>query len=120
MTVTVRRGDPRSPEGTALLTASQAYLASLYPPDDNYFLSIDALCAEDITFLIAERDGKSTGCAALKSADGYGEIKSMFVDPAKRGSGTGAALMEALEAEASAQSLPCVRLETGDDLYPNI
>ena len=78
MSVTVRKGDPRSPEGTALLRASHDYLSSLYPPEHNHYLSIDALCAPDITFLLAEAEGRTTGCVALKAFDGYGEIKSMF------------------------------------------
>lgn len=118
MSVTVRKGDPRSPEGTALLRASHDYLSSLYPPEHNHYLSIDALCAPDITFLLAEAHGRTTGCVALKAFDGYGEIKSMFVDPAVRGAGTGAALMTALDAIGSELGLPILRLETGDDLYP--
>lgn len=118
MTVTIRTGDPRSPEATALLQASHDYLASLYPPEHNHYLSIDALCTPEITFLIAEVAGQATGCAALKSFGSYGEIKSMFVAPTARGSGTGAALMQALEAEALSLGLPALRLETGDDLYP--
>lgn len=117
-TSTVRLGDPRSPEGTALLTASHAYLQSLYPPEDNHFLSIDALCAPDIRFFIAESGGIATGCAALALRGDYGEVKSMFVDPATRGAGTGAALMETLIAAARAKGLAWLRLETGDDLYP--
>lgn len=116
--IAVRRGDPRSPEAVALLTASQAYLQSLYPPGDNHFLSIDALAAPHVTFLIAESGGRAVGCAALARMAGYGEVKSMFTDPAARGSGAGAALMAALEAEARAQSLALLRLETGDDLHP--
>jgi len=116
--ITVRPGRPDSPEGTALLTASHAYLQSLYPPEDNYFLSIDELCAPHIRFFIAEQDGTPCGCAALAVMGDYGEVKSMFVDPTLRGSGTGAALMERLEAEARALGLAAMKLETGDDLYP--
>jgi len=116
MTVRVERGDPRSPGANALLTASHAYLSELYPPEDNYFLSIDALCTPDIAFFVAMVDDRMTGCAALKSFDGYGEVKSMYVDPAARGSGTGAALLAALEAEARDQGYPLIRLETGDTL----
>ena len=118
MSLTVRPGDPRSPEGTALLTASHAYLASLYPPEDNFFLSIDDLCVPTIRFFIAEQAGKALGCAALATKDGYGEVKSLYVDPATRGAGTGAALMAAIEAEARQCGLPWLKLETGDDLYP--
>jgi len=116
--ITVRPGRPDSPEGTALLTASHAYLQSLYPPEDNYFLSIDELCAPHIRFFIAEQDDTPCGCAALAVMGDYGEVKSMFVDPTLRGSGSGAALMERLEAEARALGLAAMKLETGDDLYP--
>ncbi len=116
MTITVERADPRSPAATTLLEASHAYLTSLYPPEDNYFLSIDALCAADIAFFIARSGQTVQGCAALKSFPGYGEVKSMFVDPASRGSGAGAALLASLETEARRQGLGILRLETGDTL----
>jgi putative acetyltransferase len=115
--ISVRRGDPRSPEGRALLEASQALLRALYPPEDNFFLSIDELCAPHIAFFIAEEDGRALGCVALAHFGAYGEVKSLFTDPALRGRGTGAALMAALEADARAQGLPLLRLETGDDLF---
>ena len=118
MTVTTRKASPHEPGATALLQASHAYLQSLYPPEDNYFLSIDALCERHITFIVAEQNGQTIGCAALANKEAYGEVKSMFTTPAARGTGTGAALMQALETEARAQHLPIMKLETGDDLYP--
>lgn len=114
--VTVRPGDPRSPEGRRLLGASQALLTSLYPPEDNYFLSVDELAAPHIDFWIAEADGEALACVALARMDGYGEVKSLFVDPAARGRGVGTALMAALEHRARASGLPVLRLETGDTL----
>jgi putative acetyltransferase len=114
--VVVRSGDPRSPKGRALLGASHALLASLYPPEDNHFLSVDELAAPHIDFWIAESDGQPLGCVALARLDGYGEIKSLFVDPAARGLGVGSALMAALEARARDAGLPLLRLETGDTL----
>lgn len=116
--VTVKPGDPRSEEGRALLGASHAYLASLYPPEDNYFLSVDELAQPHIDFWIAEVEGQPRGCIALARLGDYGEVKSMFVDPAARGSGVGAALLTTLEDRARATGLPLLRLETGDDLYP--
>ncbi len=114
--VTVRPADPRSPEGSALLGASHALLTSLYPPEDNYFLSVDELAAPDIDFWIAEDSGRSLGCVALARFNGYGEVKSLFVDPDARGKGVGAALMATLEDRARALGLPLLRLETGDTL----
>ena len=116
MNLNVEKSSPRSPGATALLNASHAYLSSLYPPEDNYYLSIDALCAPDIAFFVATLDGRASGCAALKAFDGYGELKSMFVDPATRGAGVGTALMVALETEAVERGLGIIRLETGDTL----
>lgn len=111
----VARADPRSPEGRALLAASHALMQSLYPPEDNHYLSVDELAAPHVAFWIA-RDPDPLGCVALAALDGYGEVKSMFVDPAARGRGAGAALLAALESEARAQGLPRLLLETGDTL----
>ena len=118
MKVTTRIASPHEPGATALLAASHAYLQSLYPPEDNYFLPIDALAEPHIRFFVAEQNGQTIGCAALANKGTYGEVKSMFTAPAARGTGTGAALMQSLEAEARAQHLPMMKLETGNDLYP--
>ena len=118
MTVTTRKASPHEPGATALLRASHAYLQSLYPPEDNYFLSIDDLAVPSIAFFVAEQNGDTIGCGALADKGAYGEVKSMFTAPMARGSGTGAVLMAALEAEARALGLLIMRLETGDDLYP--
>lgn len=118
--VVIRRADPRDPPGRGLLEASHAYLRSLYPPEDNFFLSVDELAAPHVTFLVASDGGGPLGCIALADMGGpgapYGEVKSMWVDPGRRGSGAGAALLSALEAEARARGLAVLRLETGDTL----
>jgi putative acetyltransferase len=57
------------------------------------------------------------GCGALAIRDGYGEIKSMFVDPETRRAGVAAGLLGRLEAEATARGLAILRLETGDLLH---
>ena len=117
MTLTVLPGNPRDPAATALLRASHAMMEELFDPEDNHFLSIDALCTPDIRFFIAQNDGETIACAALALRDGYGELKSMFVAPAARGSGAADALMTRLEDEAKANNLPTLRLETGDLLH---
>ncbi len=115
--ITVRPASPHEPAATALLRASHAHLAALYPAEHNHHLGIDALAAPGMMFLLAEADGTATGCAALADEGTYAEIKSMFVAPAARGSGTGAALMAALERVARANGHVTLRLETGDTLH---
>lgn len=116
MTITIRIGDPLSAEGRALLSESQAFMASVYAEEENFALTTEALAAPGILFLIAEEAGRALGCAALVIKAGYGEIKSMYVSPGGRGAGAGTALMAALEAHAKAAGLSCLRLETGPEL----
>lgn len=118
MTVVTRIADPRSPAGMALLTASHAYMASLYPPEHMFALSIDELCVPHITYWIAESDGQALGCIALAERSNYGEVKSLYVNEAARGKGAGAALVTTLIAFAKGKGLRELKLETGDNLYP--
>jgi putative acetyltransferase len=111
MTITVDLADPRSAEGLALLNASHAFLMSLYA------LNPDQLAEPHVSFFIADRDGEALGCAALSNKGAYGEVKSMFVHPDARGSGTGAILMQTLEDEARTQGLTLMQVETGNDLF---
>lgn len=115
--ITVVPGDPRDPAATRLLNASHALMQSLYPAEDNHYLEIDQLCIPSIRFFVATRDGETIGCAALALKDGYGEIKSMFVAPQARGSGAADALIRKLEAEARADGLTVLKLETGNTLH---
>ena len=109
-------GDPRDPQATALLRQSHALMQSLFDPEENHFLEISELCVPSIRFFVAREDGTTLGCVALANKGSYGEIKSMFVDPRARGKGIAHLLMQKVEAEARAQSLPTVKLETGDKL----
>lgn len=109
--------DPRDPGAAALLRASHALMQSLFPPEENFFLDIDALCAPDIRFFTARMGACFLGTGALAIRDGYGEVKSMFVSEAARGKGVAGALLERIAVEARALGLPCLRLETGNTLH---
>lgn len=116
MTVIVGPGDPRAPKVTALLQDSHALMQRLFAPEENHFLSVDALCGPGIHFYVAQEDGAALGTGALAVKDGYGEIKSMFVADAARGRGIAGAILHRIEAEALRLNLPLLRLETGDTL----
>lgn len=117
MTLIVAESDPRDPAATALLQASHALMEELFPSESNNSLSIDALCAPNITFFTARKAGQTIGTGALALKEGYGEVKSMFTAPQARGSGAGAALLRAIEDRARDAGLPYLRLETGNTLH---
>lgn len=104
----------------ALLQASHALMESLFPPEDNHYLSIAALRVPEISFFVAEDGAKILGTIALARKSGYGEVKSMFVAPDARGRGVARALLAHLEGVARGMDLPVLRLETGNLLEPAI
>lgn len=116
MNLTIRPGDPHAPNIAALLKQSHALMETLFPPEDNFFLDLDALAAPHISFFIAEKDDAILGSAALADKGTYGEIKSMFVSTKARGLGVGAALLAHLEKVARTENHGAMRLETGDKL----
>ena len=123
--VMISRADPGAAE--ELLLASHALMEGLFPPEDNHYLSLDALRGPDIRFFIAEgpereeddateseRERIVVGCGALAIRDGYGELKSMYITPGSRRRGVARNILTRLEEEAKAEGLSLVRLETGN------
>lgn len=116
MTLTVAPGDPDA--AADLLRASHTLMNALFPAESNHYLSLDALKAPNIHFLIAcDADDPPLGCAALSVQPEYGEVKSMFVAEAARGRGIGDALLARIEAVARANGVALLRLETGTLLH---
>ena len=110
----IRLESPRQDDVMRLLAALDAYLESLYPPESNHILDIDTLCAPDIRFFVARREGEAVGCGALRiDSTGYGEVKRMYVHPEARGQKLGRAILMRIEEEASREGLKWLRLETG-------
>lgn len=114
--ITVIPANPRAPEAQRLLQASHRMMHSLFSPEDNYALDIEALLAPNIRFFIASDGTHTLGTGALALRDGYGEVKAMFTAPAARGRGVAAGILRRLEEEARDLDLPCLRLETADVL----
>ena len=102
------------PEVAALLAQSDAYMASLYPPESNHLVDVATLMQPNVRFLVARCEGRAIGCGALVVAgDGSAEIKRMFVLPEARGRNVGRLILERLEDAARAASVTVIRLETG-------
>jgi putative acetyltransferase len=112
--IVIGREPPRQEGVIRLLELSNAYAASLYPAESNHMLPLEDLERPEVSFFVARRGDEILGCASVvRSADGTGEIKRMFVDEAARGLRLGKQLLDTLEAEAAAYDLHVLRLETG-------
>jgi putative acetyltransferase len=111
---TIRVDDLRGPEIAELLRAHLEHAAQHSPRESIHALDLEGLRAPEITFWSAWSDATLVGCAALKElGPDHGEIKSMHVARAHRGSGVGARLLAHLLDEAKARSYRRVSLETG-------
>ena len=115
--IIVELTDPHHPQATALLKQSHALMESLFPPEDNFYLDIDQLCAEDIRFFGARIKDEIVGTGALALKSSYGEVKSMFVSETARGTGVADALLRQLEDTAREEGLTTLKLETGNVLH---
>lgn len=114
--IIVERNDPLHPGAKTLLEQSHSLMRSLFPPEENFFLDFDALTAPDIYFFTAREGDEIVGTGALKTCEGYGEIKSMFVAEDARGKGVADAILRQIEDQAREENLPVLKLETGDAL----
>jgi putative acetyltransferase len=124
--IVIRRERPDQPDVAAALAALDAYLGELYEPEANHILSIDALLAPEIDFFTArDETGALAGTGAVRRMPGerdtgglaYGEIKRMYVDPARRGQRIGARLVQTLETSLRERGIGLALLETGRDQH---
>jgi hypothetical protein len=124
--------DIDEPSVADLLTQSENYAYSLYPPESVHMLARTELKASHVRFIVT-RDKETSmalGCCALVlQPDFCAEIKRMFVQApnamraairekgtlTKRRRGVGAALMQAVEAVASKEGVKTLRFETGPE-----
>ena len=105
---------PASPDAIALVAALDAYLLDLYPPEHNHLLSIDALLAPEVTFVVARTTAAAAGCGALlRHGRDFIEIKRMFVRPQFRGHRIGDAVLRFLEQLGLHEGYRLAKLETG-------
>lgn len=89
------------------------------PGEFVFRLSVEDMADARTTVWVVRIDGVAVGCGALRrERGGYGEIKRMYVDPAVRGQGVAALILERIEETAAAEGLSHLALETDKDLAP--
>jgi putative acetyltransferase len=114
VTVAISIELPNQPEVAALIALSDEYMASLYPPEGNFAVDLDALSQPDISFLVARLHGKAVGCGGIKCfGNNSAELKRIFVHDEARGHGVGRKIMAELETQAIARNVTRIFLETG-------
>lgn len=107
--------DPFDADALALINASEAEMAALYPPEVRFAFSPSELVAADVRFFLARQDGLALGCCGYAPCDGFAELKRLFVAPDFRGTGVAHGLLEHVEASARREGFAVMRLETGTE-----
>ena len=105
-----------SPDAQRLITALDAGLAELYPPEQRFGPNLKAQHLEGGrgAFLVARDSGRAVGCGAIRLNDARtAEVKRMYVEPKQRGKGVGKAILASLEAAAQKIGAQRLVLETG-------
>ena len=112
--ILIRVDDLTHPGTVALVNSHLADMHAQTPPESVHALGIDALQDPDITVWSAWNGSEVVGVVALRRMDGTaGEIKSMRVADAHRGTGIGRALLEHVILEARHARCTHLYLETG-------
>lgn len=110
----IRVDDLTDPQVQALVGAHLADMHAGSPPESVHALGLAALSDDAITVWSAWHDDQLAGVGALQRlSDTSGEIKSMRVTDAARGTGVGRALLRHIMAAAAAQGMTSLWLETG-------
>jgi putative acetyltransferase len=106
--------DPRNRAVSRMINDLDEFQASLYPPESNHLVDVSRLVDEDYYFIAAMDEGQPRAIASFKrTAEGYVEIKRLYVPEKLRGRRLASRLMDALEKKARQEGFGDSRLETG-------
>ena len=115
MTAVVAIENPLQDEVRVLVAELNAVLLELTPPECCYHMTAEEMASPKTTVFVARVDGVAVGIGALRrQGDGIGEVKRMYVRPVVQGQGIGGGILAAIEAQARADGLSRLVLETGD------
>ncbi len=103
------------PAGAELRRRQRVELDSRYEVADHEPGPPPSAADIDVFLVAVDRDtAEAIGCGALRRLDSASaEIKRMYVEPRRRGSGVATGLLRALESAATERGWRTLRLETG-------
>lgn len=119
----IREDDPTTSPARELVAAHLAGMHENSPAESVHALDIEALAGPSMSFWSAWVGGELAGIGALKVFDeDRGELKSMRVADAFRGTGVGRRMLRHIVAEAESRGLASLWLETGStpDFLPAV
>jgi putative acetyltransferase len=115
MSLAIERATAPAPDACMLITELEAELSAIYSAEQRHGLSVERVFQQpNLLFFIARLSGQAVGCGGIALADGYGEVKRMYVRAAVRGRGIAQAIIARLEQEARSAGMNLLVLETGD------
>lgn len=97
----------------SLIAELDAELARHYEPSQRHGLTLESLFNSPVHFFIIRTHDAAIGCGGIAIADGFAELKRMYIRPAARGRGAADQLLAHLETAAREQQRTLIRLETG-------
>ena len=114
MAIEIIRERPDSPIAQKVIGELDAELMPLYAIEDRHGYSVEKLLRQQVAFFVLYYGEEPAGCGGVQFfADGYGELKRMYIRPAYRRRGLARIMLEHLERYAHSHSIPLLRLETG-------
>ena len=114
MALIIEATQPDTPDATQLIGELETLLEPLYPAASRHGYAVEKLLREGVAFFVVRQNGVAAGCGGiLLVGTEYGELKRMYIRPAFRGQGLGAALLDHLAAYAREHGVSLLRLETG-------
>ena len=114
MSVTIAVESPLQDDVRSLISALNAHLLTLTPPEFCSHMTVEDMAGDDTTVFVARDAGHAVACGALRRhGEGIGEVKRMYTLPSRRGERVGGRILDRIEAFARAHGLTRLVLETG-------
>src|SRR6187455_1248869 len=117
MSIVLTQVTAATEDARQLIGELDAYLSQDYSAEQQHGLSVERVFQPGVVFFVAHLDGAAVGCGAIALADGFAEVKRMYVRPSARGRGVAQAILGRLEEEARSRGKKRLTLETGDVRY---
>jgi putative acetyltransferase len=112
---TIAVESPLQDEVRTLIAELNKALLALTPPEFCSHMTAEQMAGANTTVFVARIGGRAVAIGALRRhGDGIGEVKRMYTRPEVQGRGFGGRILAAIEAQARADRIERLVLETGD------